>query len=116
MPNRPERTANGRTRADRAAQFMPFAALTGYYELAREQERVIEPRREMTEENAERLSRKLAGVGRGDLLRVTYYDRDGYIARIGVVETVDATFHMLRLKGQTIPFDDILDIEIRARA
>ena len=116
MPNRPNRTANGRTRADRAAQFMPFAALTGYYELAREQERVIEPRRDMTEENALRLSRKLETVGRGDLMRVTYYDRDGYIARIGIVESVDTVFRVLKLKGQAIPFDDILDIKIRAKA
>ena len=30
----PNLTANGAVRAGRAAQFMPFAALTGYYELS----------------------------------------------------------------------------------
>lgn len=109
-------TASGRPRADRAAQFMPFDALAGYYELVRKQERVAEPRRELTEEAAERLSRKLSQVRRGDLVRVTYYDWDGYISRVGVVEQVDAPFHMLRLKGQSIPFDDIYDIERRAGA
>ena len=34
----PSHCANGKTRARRAAQFMPFAALTGYYDLIREQE------------------------------------------------------------------------------
>ena len=34
----PARTSSGRARASRAAQFMPFAALTGYYDLIREQE------------------------------------------------------------------------------
>ena len=34
----PNLTANGAVRANRAAQFMPFAALTGYYELVRKQE------------------------------------------------------------------------------
>lgn len=34
----PKLTANGTVRAGRAAQFMPFAALTGYYELVRKQE------------------------------------------------------------------------------
>ena len=33
----PNLTANGAVRANRAAQFMPFAALTGYYELVRKQ-------------------------------------------------------------------------------
>lgn len=112
----PSDTRRRHTRAERAAQFMPFAALTGYYELAREQEHVPEPRREMTEELAARLSRKLADARRGDLLRVTYYDRDGYIARVGVFTAVDESFHVLRLKSREIPLDDILDIEIRARA
>ena len=31
-----------RPRADRAQQFMPFAALKGYYDLIRERERVAE--------------------------------------------------------------------------
>lgn len=30
-----------RPRADRAQQFMPFAALKGYYDLIRERERVV---------------------------------------------------------------------------
>ena len=34
----PKLTANGAVRANRAAQFMPFAALTGYFDLIREQE------------------------------------------------------------------------------
>ena len=34
----PSHCANGKTRAKRAAQFMPFAALTGYFDLIREQE------------------------------------------------------------------------------
>ena len=34
----PNLTANGAVRANRAAQFMPFAALTGYFDLIREQE------------------------------------------------------------------------------
>ena len=41
-----------RPRADRAQQFMPFAALKGYYDLIRERERVAEPKRELTDEQA----------------------------------------------------------------
>lgn len=42
----PVLTSNGRKRASRAAQFMPFAALTGYYELIREQELLAQKRAE----------------------------------------------------------------------
>ena len=48
----PRLTANGTVRAGRAAQFMPFAALTGYYELVRKQEITAEPKCELTEEKA----------------------------------------------------------------
>lgn len=55
----PNLTANGAVRANRAAQFMPFAALTGYYELVRKQEITVESKRELTEEKALVLSKKL---------------------------------------------------------
>lgn len=39
MSERDARGAGAGRHADRAAQFMPFAALTGYYDLIRERER-----------------------------------------------------------------------------
>lgn len=104
---RPERRADGRPRASRAAQFMPFAALTGYYDLVREQEIVTEPRHELTEEEAEELSRAILQTRRGDLIRLTYYDRGGYKTRAGVVEAIDPVRRSLRLGQQAIAFDDI---------
>lgn len=103
----PQARADGKRRAARAAQFMPFAALTGYYELAREQERIVEPKHELTEEEALALSRELSQAQKGDLLRVTFYDWDGYITRTGVVEQIEVPFRRLRLSGKTIAFDDI---------
>ena len=41
----------------------PFAALTGYYDLVRERERVTEPRREPSEEESARISGELAAGG-----------------------------------------------------
>ena len=68
---------------------MPFAALTGYYDLVREQERIVEPRHELTEEEAVALSRAIMQTKKGDLVRVTYYDRDGYVARTGIVSDIE---------------------------
>ncbi|MBM6776086.1 YolD-like family protein [Collinsella tanakaei] len=104
---RPQRRADGRPRASRAAQFMPFAALTGYYDLVREQERIVEPRHELTEEEADELSRTIMQVRRGDLVRITYYDRGGYKTRAGVVNAIEPERRRLRLGTDTIPFDDI---------
>lgn len=113
--NTPSRTANGRTRADRAAQFMPFAALTGYYELARTQERTSEPRREITDEMAAELSRKILSIRRGDLVCVTYYKDDGYTDLVDIVEQVEEPLRQLKVKSARIPFDDIYEIELRGR-
>ena len=111
----PGLTANGAARANRAAQFMPFSALTGYYELVRKQEITVEPKHDLTEEEAVRLSRILANVRRGDLLRVTYYDTYGYRTRIGIVDEVLPSFKKLKLRDATINLDDIRAIELRGR-
>lgn len=107
--------ADGKRRASRAAQFMPFAALTGYYDLVREQERIVEPRHELTEEEAVALSRAIMQMKKGDLVRVTYYDRDGYVARTGIVSDIELTFRRLHLGSLCIAFDDMRDIERRGR-
>lgn len=102
-----DRRADGRPRASRAAQFMPFAALTGYYDLVRKQERIVEPRHELTEEEGDELSRAIMQVRRGDLVRITYYDRGGYRTRAGVVRAIEPERRRLYLGDSTIPFDDI---------
>ena len=112
----PALTANGAARANRAAQFMPFSALTGYYELVRKQEITVEPKHDLTDEMAVELSRMLDGVRRGDLLRVTYYDVYGYRTRTGIVDEVLPSFHKLKLRDITIDFSDIYKIELRGRA
>ena len=112
----PGLTANGAARANRAAQFMPFSALTGYYELVRKQEITVEDKHELTEEAALELSQMLDGVQRGDLLRVTYYDVYGYRTRTSIVDEVLPSFQKLKLRDITIDFDDIYKIELRGRA
>ena len=45
--------------ADRAMQFAPFAALKGYYECVKMQERITEPKKELSEDEAEIISNTL---------------------------------------------------------
>lgn len=98
-------------RADRAQQFMPFAALKGYYELVRERERVVEPRREQTEEDAERLSRTLAQVRKRSMVAVTHYDEGAYVITRGLVADIDTAFRTITIVKRRIAFEDILAIE-----
>lgn len=100
-------------RATDAAQFMPFAALTGYYGLvqARERELDVEPRRPMTEERQEELSNMLVRLRRGDGVVVTHYDRRSYVTTRGTVRQVNEVRHTLDLvEGGSILFVDIWEI------
>lgn len=97
-------------RAERAAQFMPFAALTGYYDLVRRRERVCEPRRDPGEEDAARISAELASLKRGQLVRVTHYDGTAYAERTGVVSSVEPEFRSFSIARERISFDDVWSI------
>lgn len=108
-------TRGGRPRADRAQQFMPFAALTGYYQMIRDMQRVVEDRHELTDEEAADLDRVLAQVHRGDLVRIRYYDRDGYVSRTDIVRQVDVALRKLRLRHHSVAFDDLLAVELAGR-
>ncbi|MBM6675676.1 hypothetical protein H6A07_02800 [Olsenella uli] len=99
-----------RRHADRAAQFMPFAALSGYYDLVRECERVSEPRREPSEEEAGRISSELAAVRKGRLVRVTHYERDAYVTTEGIVTRVDPAARELTVVRTRIRFDDVWSV------
>ncbi|MBC2889791.1 hypothetical protein [Gordonibacter massiliensis (ex Traore et al. 2017)] len=101
-----------RPRADRAQQFMPFAALKGYYDLIRERERTVEPRRELTDEQALELSRKLSHVERRKMASVVHYDGEAYVTTRGLVTDIDLAGRTITVVRTRIAFDDIADIEV----
>lgn len=98
--------------ADRARQFMPFAALKGYYDMVRARERVAEPRHELTEEEAVALSEQVARLRKGDMARIVYYRDDAYVPVTGVVTQVETTLRELTVVKTKVPFDDIRSIEV----
>ena len=104
------------SRATDAAQFMPFAALTGFEELTYAQEDEPERRRAVTEEHAEEISRMLVRLRKGDVVQVTHYEYNRYVTTTGTVRQVDATFRRLVLVGEgaqpdrRILFEDIWEL------
>jgi len=108
--DRPNRRPAADGRADRAQQFTPFAALRGYYDLVRERERIVEPRRTLAEDEAAVLSRRLLQVRRNTMVTVTHYDRDAYVTTTGMITGIDTTFRTLTIVDTTIPFDDIIAV------
>ena len=96
-----------RPRADRAQQFMPFAALKGYYDLIRERERVVEPKRELTDEQALELSQRLARMERRTMASVVHYDVTTY----GLVSDIDLAARIVTIVRTRIAFDDVWEID-----
>ena len=99
-------------RADRARQFMPFAALRGYYEMVEEASNPPEPKRELSADELELLDAAFKRLERGSLVRVTYHDGKRYVTSEGIVTGVDTARREIRVVKTVIPLDDISGLEV----
>lgn len=97
--------------ADRARQFMPFAALRGYEECIKAKEYVPEPKKPLTEEDAIRLSERMDALRKGDVVKILHYEKGAYRTLVGAVSDIDEAHRVLRVVKRIIDFDDIADIE-----
>lgn len=109
--DRPVPAGLGRPHPDRARQFSPFAALRGYYDLVHERERVIEPRRPLSEEEARALDATIADLQRGAMVRAVFYEKDAYRTIVGTVSQVDMIYHDLWIVRTRIPFASLCALE-----
>lgn len=107
---------------DRAAQFSPFAALTGYDAAVKETARVTESRAELTEsakaELSNRLQMLLENITEQPQITVTWYVPDArkaggaYHTVSGMVKKLDLYRRVLVLQDeQEIPIDDLFGLE-----
>lgn len=107
---------------NRAAQFAPFAALTGYDDAVNEAARTVDSRIELDEYEKVCIDEKLKII-RSRLkqqceITITYFKPDinkaggMYIDTTGTVKKIDVLNHMLIMKdGTAVPVDDICDIK-----
>ena len=105
-----------------AAQFSPFAALTGYDGIVEEIARVTDERIELDDDSKDRISHKLGIVldHLDDELEITviYFlpdkKKDGgkYVTATGIIKAFDRYERIIQLSdGPRIPVDDLLDIQ-----
>lgn len=95
----------------RAKQFMPFAALKGFEEAVKAQERQREPKVILGEDARQELNFKLQGIQPGDRLRAEYYYEGRYVTVRGRVKKIDSLGRRIHLEEIKIPIDDLKDIE-----
>lgn len=108
--------------SDRAAQFSPFAALTGYEDAIDETARLTDARVELGESAVEELERKLidlaARISERPEISVTYFVPDArkeggaYVTRTGTLKRIDELGRELVFAdGARIAVGDIFFVE-----
>lgn len=109
---------------DRAAQFSPFAALTGYDDLVKETARITDQKVELDEYILDNLNERLCILKKNLSERVevniAYFQKDlkksggKYLEKCGVVKKIDEFKGCIIFEdGAVIPVDDICEIECR---
>lgn len=98
--------------AMRAKQFMPFKALTGLDEALAEREKMIVPKKELSEYMIEELNRKLCSLEKGQIVTIVYYGmyEQNYKQLTGPVEKIDTYWKSVQLGNVQIHFSEISDI------
>jgi hypothetical protein len=122
MPHYVSSTRSRMSRIDRAAQFAPFAALTGYESSVKEEARLTDKKIELDEYMIALLDEKIRIIQ--ELLpdcpevEITYFipdkNKDGgqYVSVIGGVMKVDTYERSIVMEDQLIiPIKDIIDIK-----
>lgn len=122
LPHHASKTRPQMPMSDRAAQFSPFAALTGYDSAIRETGRLTEERIELDEEALMALNMRyqllIDSLKECPEVRITYFKPDerksggAYLTITGVVKKVDDYKRLITMQdGMIIPLDDVLMIE-----
>lgn len=107
---------------NRAAQFAPFAALTGYEEAIIETARLTAPKVDMMEDNQQLLDRKLALLSHSLIeqptVSITYFQPDKkksggqYLTVTGVIKSIrDSERVILMADGKSVSIDTIINID-----
>ena len=106
--------------SDRAAQFAPFAALTGHKEAVIEQGRITQKKRILSNEEKLEINEKIVEmVNLKSRCRITYFEKDKtksggkYIQNVLSFKRLDELNKTLFFKENIqIQIDDIVDIEV----
>lgn len=106
--------------SDRAAQFAPFAALTGHKEAILEQQRITQTKRILSNEEKLEINEKIIELmNLKSKCRITYFEKDKtksggkYLNGVLSFKRIDELNKVLYFKENIqIQIDDIVDIEV----
>ena len=122
LPHHVSKTRPQMPMSDRAAQFSPFAALTGYDSAIKETGRLTDEKIELGEESLTALNARyqmlMDVLAEGPEVRITYFKPDerkaggAYVTITGAIRKIDDFEQIIIMQdGTRIPMDDVLSLE-----
>ncbi len=122
LPHHVSKTRPQMPMSDRAAQFAPFAALTGYDAAIKETGRLTDERIELDVEALSALDMKyqllMDALDEAPEVTITYFQPDErkaggkYVSAVGAVKKIDDFERRITMRdGTRIPTDDVLSID-----
>lgn len=122
LPHHVSKTRPQMPMSDRAVQFAPFAALTGYDAAIKETGRLTDERIELDVEALSALDMKyqllMEALDEAPEVTITYFQPDErkaggkYVSAVGAVKKIDDFERRITMQdGAKIPMDDVLSIE-----
>lgn len=121
LPHHVSKTRSQMPMSDRAAQFAPFAALTGYDDAVKETGRLTDNKVELEENSLNELNAKIQllreNLADTPEITFTYFKPDerkaggAYLTTTGTVKKLDDYERLIVLQdGTKLPMDDVLEI------
>lgn len=101
-----------KTRASRAQIFQSFDALKGFREILKEQEKIIVPKRILSEDDLNELDYKVHQIKVGMMIKVVYYDKGQYIQLEGRVAKINLDTKMIQIVKTKLDLRQIIQIII----
>lgn len=122
LPHHVSKTRPQMPMSDRAAQFSPFAALTGYDAAVKETGRLTDEKIELGEESLTALNARyqmlMDVLAEGPEVRITYFKPDerkaggAYVTITGAIRKIDDFEQIIIMQdGTRIPMGDVLSLE-----
>ena len=122
LPHHVSKTREPMAKADRAAQFAPYSALSGYEDAVEETARLTDRRIELDEYEKERINAAVNVISASPPsmnVSITYFKPDkcktggAYVTVKGEISYIDeADKKIVLIGGYTVQMDDIIDIKI----
>lgn len=100
-------------KAPRAQIFLPFDSLKGFRELLKEKERIVVPKKELSEDALALMDYTFSQVEVGKMVKIVYEDKEEHVLLEGLVSKIDKEYlKVIRIVDKTISLQQIVEIEL----